>query len=150
LTVAFNQNFLQPNLAIQLTPVPWLAFSSTSAYIAGSGSEEVDVTFNPTGLAAGTYGASLLVNTTDPLLPVTTLPVSLTILSVAPVLTVQSALPNVILSWPVAYGTNFSLEQNADLTTTNWSNVVQSVVVTNGFNTVTVPVPGNTFFRLIQ
>jgi len=150
LTVAFNQNFLQPNFAVQLTPVPWLAFSSTAGFVSKTGSEEVDVTFNPTGLAAGTYNATLLVNTTDPLLPVTTLPVSLTILSGAPVLTVQPALPNVILSWPAAYGTNFTLEQNTDLATTDWSNVVQSVVVTNGSNTVTVPALGNTFFRLQQ
>lgn len=84
LTVAFNQNYLQPNFAVQLTPVPWLAFSSSAGFVSRTGSEQVDITFNPTGLAAGTYNATLLVNTTDPLLPVTTLPVSFTISTGAP------------------------------------------------------------------
>ncbi len=149
LTVAFNQNFLQPNFAVQLSPAPWLTFSSGAAYVARTGSEEVDVTFNPTGLAAGTYNANLLVNTTDPALPVTTLPVSLTVLAGAPVLTVQPAFPNVVLSWPAAYS-NFTLQQNTDLTTTNWSDVGLPVVITNGSNTVTVPAPDMTFFRLIH
>lgn len=37
--------------------------------------------FNPTGLAAGSYNATLLINTSDTNLPVTALPVSLTISS---------------------------------------------------------------------
>lgn len=67
----------------------------------------------------------------------------------APLLTIQSAFPNVILSWP-ASATGFTLQQNANLTTTNWSAVGVSVVVTNGSNTVTVPAVGNEFFRLMQ
>jgi hypothetical protein len=127
-----------------------LAFYSSAGFVSKTGSEEVDVTFNPTGLAASTYNATLLVNTTDPLLPVTTLPVSLTILSGPPLLTVQPALPNVTLSWPAAYGTNFTVEQNADLTTTNWNHVTNTVSTNNGSNTVTVLLIGNTFFRLKQ
>ena len=79
-TVAFNQNYLQSsNFAVRLTPTPWLNFSSSAGFIPKSGSQEVDAMFNPTGLAVGTYNATLLINTSDTLLPVTKLPVSLTI-----------------------------------------------------------------------
>ncbi len=67
----------------------------------------------------------------------------------APLLSIKSALPNVILSWP-ASATGFTLQQNPNLSTTNWSAVGQSIVVTNGSNTVTVPAVGSEFFRLMQ
>ncbi len=80
LTVAFNQNYLQnTNFAIRLTPTPWLNFSSSAGFVPKAGSQEVDATFNPAGLAVGVYNATLLINTGDALLPVTILPVSLTI-----------------------------------------------------------------------
>ncbi len=67
----------------------------------------------------------------------------------APLLTIQPAFPNVILSWPVA-STNFTLQQNVNLATTNWNGFSYTVVTNNGSNTVTVPVTGNTYFRLKQ
>ena len=71
LTVAFNQSFVQPNMAIRLTPTPWLSFSSSAGYVPPSKSETVTVALNAGGLAAGTYSATILVNTTDSLQPVT-------------------------------------------------------------------------------
>jgi hypothetical protein len=65
----------------------------------------------------------------------------------SPLLTVKAAFPNVVISWPVSTST-FTLQQNGNLTTSNWANVGQSVVVTNGSNTVTVPAAGNAYFRL--
>jgi len=67
----------------------------------------------------------------------------------APLLTIQPAFPNVIISWPVA-STNFTLQQNLNLGTTNWATFSYTVVTNNGSNTVTVPASGNTFFRLKQ
>jgi hypothetical protein len=68
----------------------------------------------------------------------------------APLLTIQPAFPNVIVSWPVTVSSNFSLQKNADLSTTNWAGFAYTVVTNGGSNTVTVPVTGNTFFRLKQ
>jgi len=68
----------------------------------------------------------------------------------SPLLTIQPAFPNVIVSWPVTVSSNFSLQKNSDLSTTNWAGFGYTVVTNNGSNTVTVPVTGNTYFRLKQ
>ncbi len=68
----------------------------------------------------------------------------------SPYLTIKAASPNVLISWP-ASSTGFTLQENSDLKTTNWSNVGQTVNVVNGTNVVTVPASsGNMFFRLIN
>ena len=57
---------------------------------------------------------------------------------------------NLALSWLIP-STNFVLQQNADLTTTNWSSVtnVPTLNLTNLQNHVTLPATaGNAFFRL--
>lgn len=44
----------------------------------------------------------------------------------------------------------YALQENPDLTTTNWTTVTNVPVITNGFNEVTVPTGGsNLFYRLI-
>ena len=68
----------------------------------------------------------------------------------APLLTIQPAFPNVIVSWPATAPAGFQLQKNPDLSTTNWAGFSYTVVTNNGSNTVTVPVTGNTFFRLKQ
>jgi hypothetical protein len=62
----------------------WLSFSSTNGYVSKSGALTIYLAFNPAGLAPGTYTFTLFVNTSDPLLPVTTLPISFTISSGLP------------------------------------------------------------------
>src|SRR5579862_3120061 len=57
----------------------WLSLSSTNGYVSKSGAVTVYLAFNPAGLAPGTYTFTLFINTGDPLLPVTTLPISFTI-----------------------------------------------------------------------
>ena len=79
LTVAFNQNYLQPNFAVRLTPVSWLGLDGNAGFASASASNVVNVTFNPAGLAYGTYSAALLVQTGDANRPLVTLPVSLAI-----------------------------------------------------------------------
>lgn len=50
--------------------------------------------------------------------------------------------------WPGAVA-GYHLQQNSDLTTTNWSNSTNAVVLTNGLNQATVPVNSNQlFYRL--
>lgn len=54
-----------------------------------------------------------------------------------------------VISWPGAV-TGYGLQQNSDLTTTNWVNVTNAVVLTNGLNEVTLPAGGsNEFYRLL-
>ncbi len=56
---------------------------------------------------------------------------------------------NILVSWPG--GTpGYALQQNLDLTTTNWVNVTNQAVLTNGVNQVTMPNNGsNLFYRLM-
>ena len=62
----------------------WLSFSSTNGYVSKSGALTLYLALNPAGLAPGTYHFTLFVNTSDPNVPVTTLPISFTIYSVPP------------------------------------------------------------------
>ena len=65
-----------------------------------------------------------------------------------PNLTIGLTAPNsVVVSWP-SLG-SYTLQSNADLTTTNWVNYGGAVTTSNGTNSVTIPPPvGNLFFRL--
>jgi len=68
-----------------------------------------------------------------------------------PSLGIQLSGSNVILSWPVS-ATGFTLQSNSSVTqSSGWSAVGQSVVVSGGQNTVTIPVSGGAqYFRLTQ
>ncbi|MFZ0826265.1 MAG: DUF5060 domain-containing protein [Verrucomicrobiia bacterium] len=79
LTVAFNQNYLQSGFAVRLTPVSWLGLDGNAGFAPASASNVVNVSFNPAGLAYGTYSATLLVQSGDPNQPLVALPVSLAI-----------------------------------------------------------------------
>lgn len=76
-TVAFDQNYLQSNFAVLLTPTPWLRFDANAGVAPGFGSNVASLSFNPAGLAVGTNAANILVQTSDPSHPLFTLPVSL-------------------------------------------------------------------------
>jgi hypothetical protein len=62
----------------------WLTFSSTNGYVSKSSGLTLFFGFNPAGLSAGTYTFTVFVNTSDPLQPVTVLPISFTISSGVP------------------------------------------------------------------
>jgi hypothetical protein len=65
-------------------PIPsWLSFSSTNGYVSKTSGVDVYLAFNPAGLALGTHTFTIFVNTSDPSLPVTTLPVRFTVASPA-------------------------------------------------------------------
>jgi hypothetical protein len=70
----------------------------------------------------------------------------------SPTLTITAKSGNqVVLSWP-APAAGFFLQSDPALGNTNWATVntnTYPIVTTNGFNTVTLPVSGNQFFRLI-
>jgi photosystem II stability/assembly factor-like uncharacterized protein len=65
-----------------------------------------------------------------------------------PVLNVQSSASNIVLSWS-APATGWSLQQNSDITTTNWTNIPVSATTTNFENQVILaPSSNSAFFRL--
>ena len=68
---------------------------------------------------------------------------------VAPQLTIERVSPNsALVSWPDP-STGFVLEQNTNLTTTNWVAVTNPPVVVNGEKQSTVsPTVGNRYYRL--
>ena len=69
-------------------------------------------------------------------------------IAAVPTLTIGfTALNSLVVSWP-SLG-SYTLQSNADLTTTNWVNYGGAVTTSNGTNSVTIPPPvGNLFFRL--
>jgi hypothetical protein len=67
---------------------------------------------------------------------------------VAAQLTIQLAGPNVMISWPAAL-TGYQLQTTFDVSNPgSWTTVAQSVVVSNGFDTVSIPILSTQFFRL--
>ena len=69
----------------------------------------------------------------------------------SPILTIRQTGPSTVeISWP-APSTGFVLQQNNNLTTTNWTTVTNSVTSSGGTNEVFVSPPtGNEFYRLVN
>ncbi len=76
LPLAYSFSFTNPMPA-------WLSLSSTNGYVSKSSVVNVALGFNPDGLALGTYAFTIFINTSDPSLPVTTLPITFTVASPA-------------------------------------------------------------------
>ncbi|MDE3066312.1 MAG: hypothetical protein KGJ60_02045 [Verrucomicrobiota bacterium] len=67
----------------------------------------------------------------------------------APTLTVAPSGNGVIVSWPLMAG--FVLEQNSDLSTTNWTASGYAVSTNGSIESITLAPPaGNLFFRLVH
>lgn len=67
---------------------------------------------------------------------------------VPPVLNIVLVSNDVLVSWSATYA-GFGLQENGDLTNTNWMDVTNSVNVVGGGNQVLISSPdGNTFYRL--
>ena len=72
------------SLSFTNTLPSWLSLSSTNGYVSKSGAVTIYLAFNPANLAPGTYDFTLFVNTSDPSLPSTTLPISFTVSAAIP------------------------------------------------------------------
>ena len=66
-----------------------------------------------------------------------------------PQLSIAFSSNSITVSWP-GYFTGFALQQNSDLTTTNWVFVTNSPIIVGGSNQVTLSPTDNQFFRLIS
>ena len=81
LQVAYNQNYVQSNLCVRLNPTPWFSLGANAGLTPKSNVDVVNLTFDPTTVAPGSYTASLLVKTSDSGLPLSVLPITLNVLS---------------------------------------------------------------------
>jgi len=80
-------------------------------------------------------GGSRMVITSDPTQP-------------APALSLASSARGLVVSWPASFA-DFVLQSNKDLSTTNWTDVTNAVVVGDEARQVLITSPdGNNFFRL--
>jgi len=70
-----------------------------------------------------------------------------------PVLSITPSNRNISISWQaLSSTTGFVLQNNSDLTTTNWAAVTNLPVLTNGFYRAAIPMTGggNLFYRLVN
>jgi hypothetical protein len=96
-----------------------LTVSATNGTVSKSSVTVVSLAFNPAGLNFGAYNFTLHLNTGDPSLPVTSLPVSLTIPPPAPQLQALTiANRQLVLQLQGIAGLSYLLETSPDLI--NW------------------------------
>lgn len=99
LQVAFNQAYMQNNLAIKFFKgIPWLTTSPDSGTVAPGAVQNVLATFNATGLTVGTYRGRLEIASNAPATPLVTRPVRL-VVGTEPTITVTS--PNGGENWTI-------------------------------------------------
>lgn len=72
------------NACTALGDVPWLSEAPINGTIAPAGTTPVTVTFDSTGLAAGTYNANLCISSNDPDEPMVAVPVVLIVTGTTP------------------------------------------------------------------
>ncbi len=130
---------------------------------AGAGSSYAALAFNGStlygdDLVAGGTGATHLVTIDPPTGNVTDIGASVAHLDAIafvpfvplPRLSIQLVTNGVAIAWQDLVG-GFRLQQNTDVSTTNWVSNTNSVTVTNGVSEITVsPAVGSAFFRLIR
>jgi hypothetical protein len=120
----------------------WLSFSATNGFVSKSSALPVYLAFNPAGLAPGTYTFTIFVHTGDPLLPVTTLPVSLTISSGIPSAPQLQALfgPASQFVFQLQGDTNVAYVVQTSSNLTTWISVSTNTLP-NGMLNFTNPIP---------
>jgi hypothetical protein len=135
IAVAFDQDYLQPDFAVLLTPTPWLRFDRNAGYVAGSEMNAVNLSFDAAAVPYGNYTATILVQTTDTNQPLFTLPVSLAFTpTVTPTVTITSPFNGAVFAAPA----DVIIVANATETNGTVSNVQ---FFTNGVSLGTVLTP---------
>ncbi|MEP6663531.1 MAG: hypothetical protein ABJC04_07685 [Verrucomicrobiota bacterium] len=97
----------------------WLSFSSTNGYVPKSGSVAVYLAFNAAGLSAGAYPFTLFINTGDATLPVTTLPVSLTIPAVPRLVVLSASSGEFVFQIQGSTNVPYEIQHSSDLVAWN-------------------------------
>jgi hypothetical protein len=79
LQVAFNQSYVGNNFAVRLTPAAWLKLNANAGLVPKASADVINTSINPAGLGYGTYTATVVMKTGDPLQSLFTFPVELDI-----------------------------------------------------------------------
>lgn len=84
-TAAAARSALRAVTAVCATPadIPWATLSASSGSVAAADNATVDITFDSSGLADGSYSANVCVESNDPDTPTVTVPLSLAVCSPA-------------------------------------------------------------------
>ena len=123
-------------------PVPsWLTLSSTNGYVSKSGVVTLYLAFNPAGLAPGTHTFTFFLNTSDPSLPVTTLPISFTVTPPPAQLQVVSSTGRFVFKVNGASGVPYVIQNSTNLL--SWISVSTNTLP-SGVLYVTNPVSSGT------
>ena len=61
------------------TDIPWVSLSSNNGSTNPNGGTPIDVSFDATGLSSGSYSGTLCINSNDPVTPLVTIPLTLTV-----------------------------------------------------------------------
>ncbi|MBK7227650.1 MAG: T9SS type A sorting domain-containing protein [Ignavibacteriales bacterium] len=134
LQIAYDATYLANNLAVQLAADPeWLTINNLSGTIYNGNSINIGLLINTEGLELGDYSMDVEIATNDPVNPLLTVPVTMTISDEVPVELVSFKADiideNVLLNWSTATETNnsgFAIEKREKLNTkeqTEFSNV---------------------------
>ena len=132
--IAYDATYLANNLAVQLAADPeWLTINNLSGTIYNGNSINIGLLINTEGLELGDYSMDVEIATNDPVNPLLTVPVTMTISDEVPVELVSFKADiideNVLLNWSTATETNnsgFAIEKREKLNTkeqTEFSNV---------------------------
>ncbi|NJN54581.1 MAG: hypothetical protein HC804_07380 [Anaerolineae bacterium] len=70
-----------PPACSTLTDIPWVTVNPTSGTTAGGDSSDVIVSFDSAGLSTGVYTGTLCINSNDPVTPLVTVPLTLTVVA---------------------------------------------------------------------
>lgn len=156
-TVEYVQNVL-PGVCDIPSDIPWLSVTPITGTIAGGASTNASVIFDATGLSAGVYTGTLCLNSNDPLTPLVTVPLTLTVEGVPTYGVALSAddaasgLPGATVSYVVTITNTGNVADSYDLSASaNWTTTpsVASVTLNAGESTtftVDVDIPGNAVF----
>ncbi|MCB9134574.1 MAG: proprotein convertase P-domain-containing protein [Anaerolineales bacterium] len=127
----------QPAVCATLGDIPWVSVSPTSGTTAGGDSSDVSVVFDSTGMSAGVYTGTLCINSNDPLTPLVTVPLTLTVEGV-PVYGVAlsgddagSGLPGTTVSYVVTITNTGNVADSYDLSASaTWTTTPDASSVT--------------------
>ncbi|HNB50776.1 MAG TPA: proprotein convertase P-domain-containing protein, partial [Anaerolineales bacterium] len=124
---------------------PWLSVSPASGVTTGPGAEDVAVTFDTTGLVLGVYTSTLCITSNDVANPLVTVPVTLTVDTLPPVIDVtpdslaNTQGPDEITTWDLVVSNNGEADLNWEIDEDALPNVLYSTVTApSAAGTVTI------------
>jgi hypothetical protein len=129
--VYYDDFFLTPavtSVCDAPTDIPWATVSATSGTAAPAAASTVDVVFDSTGLATGVYTGTLCIDSNDPMTPLVTVPLTLTVEDPLPVYGVEIAATDDALTGTASAVVTYTV------TVTNTGDITDSFTISNTGN----------------